>query len=146
MIIKETKDYYNIIKECYSNDQELLDKWHIVSGTNLDNCVNDTMTRIKSYKNNCKFFNIYKEDKLIGFFGTIWNNYLLTFFVMPEYRKKEYMKDIWNLFTKDLQKPFYSSLYDKNERAINFFLKNNGKIINKQNNIISFQFGDNICQ
>lgn len=137
-----SKDY-NIIKECFAKDEDLINKWHIESGKGLDSCANRTINDIKDFIG-FKFFIVKDEQELVGFFGIEKSIFLSTFFVSPKYRKKEYMKEYWELVKINLKPTFYSSIYSKNIPAKDFFIKNNGKLLKESNymgnSILVFEF------
>lgn len=130
---KIQQDYKDILSECFSSDKDLLDKWHIESGTSLENCVNRTYNDLKQL--NIEFYPLYEDSKLIGYFckEEVYNlSFLTGFFIKPEYRKKEYIKEFWNIVNNKFNnKQFYAGIYEKNIPAINFLKRNNAKEINK---------------
>jgi ribosomal protein S18 acetylase RimI-like enzyme len=129
MQVNKITEYKDIIKECFSSDENLLNKWHIESGNGLDACVSNTYAVMKD--SNVEFFTVTEESKIIGYFGrecAIGNVvYLTGFFVKPEYRNKECLKEYWNLLLSKMGQKFYCGVYQKNKPAIDFLLKNNAK-------------------
>jgi hypothetical protein len=127
---KET-DLYNIIKLCYSEDSGLIEKWHIVSGTGLENCVLDTEKVLR--EDNGSFLVVQKDNELVGYFGESINSgfpFLSTIFVRPKYRKKEYMIEFWDLIKKYFNNEhFITGVYKKNVPANKFYEKH---CLNKQ--------------
>ena len=121
-------NYQDIIRVCFSQDEELLTIWHINAGKGKESCVNRTIDEVSKFIN-FKFFTIKNENDIVGFYGTEQDCFLSTFFVSPKYRKKEFMGKIWSLMTKDFNQVYHSSVYSKNTKAISFFEKNGGKII-----------------
>lgn len=121
-------NYKEILTECFSTDSDLLKKWHIEAPSDLETCVNRTNNDLLSI-NNMNFVLLKdNKDSLIGFYGTEMGCYLTTFFIKPEYRNKEVIKKFWKQVEKDMTKEYYSGLYAKNTRAIEFLKKNGGRI------------------
>lgn len=122
-------EYFDLISECWSKDQDLIEKYHVCAGKGLNECVMSTVMCLKNDVDK-KTFVLYKVmlgSKLIGFFGKeeIQIPLLTTFFVMPEYRKYEHMSLFVNAIKSKFEgAPFYCSLYSNNSRAINWLIKN----------------------
>ena len=128
MKFTEVKDYSLCIKKYFSMDQELIDKYHVISGSTLDECCDRTIKDLDKMKT-LKFFEL---ENNIGFFGIEGKIFLSTLFVNPEYRTKECMQDIWNTMLSQLDATFFTGFYSKNTRAINYFIKNGAKIIQER--------------
>ncbi len=143
---------YEVIRDMFSKDSILLNKWHINSEYGPESCINRTIEEVKTFKN-FQFFEVHLADKLIGFFGIEGDNFLSTLFLLPEYRTSKYINFFWQMITSRLKNEFYSAMYAKNIPCINFFLKNNAQIVRetvfKDNKAIIFSFqnnrGDNLC-
>lgn len=131
MHIIKSNDIKKIITECFGSDNNYI-KYHWASDKGLESCIEITFNELKDLEN-YSFFEVYNEDKLIGMFGVDENVVLNPFFIKPEFRKKEYVKDFWNLVKNELNKTFLVGLYTKNEPVIKFFLKNGGKIVAENN-------------
>lgn len=129
--ISSTKDYASIIKECFLQDKELLNNWHIEAGKDHLVCVQRTINDIKNFDKSFEFFVVKDKEKNIGFFGIEFGNFLSTLFLLPEYRNSKYISQFWLEIQKRLFKPFYSALYSKNKPCSEFFLKNGATIIKK---------------
>jgi len=140
----QTNDFGIIIKDLFPKDKQLMDYYHVYSGKGEDICVEKTIHDISKFDKSFKFYKVILKNKLIGFFGIEYNNNLSTLFLLPEYRKRDYVKNYWNLIKNHLQKPFYSALYSKNKPCIDFFIKNGAKIITKgihdNNEFLVFKF------
>lgn len=132
MILKEYKkeNLKDIIKKYFSMDKDLITTYHLVSGTNLDTCINQTFNDLQPVDNTFKFFEILEDNKEFGYFGYERNaTYLTTIFVNPEYRNKDNMFKLWNLIKSQLEPKFETAIYKKNTRALNFYLKNGANIV-----------------
>lgn len=130
-MIKEIKLSYSLIEDNFKLDKELIEKYHIEEGNDYKKCSLRTYNDLieTTDKNSFKLYGVYQDDQLIGFFGTEFNNYINTIFVKPEYRNKECMKLFTNYIIDVVGKEFYTALYKKNTRAINFYIKLGGKIM-----------------
>lgn len=131
--IESTKNYYFILRYCYSNDKDLIEKFHVVAGTGLINCINKTIEDFKDMHESFKFYTIKKDESLFGYFGTEFindTNFLTSFFIMPEFRNKEDSKEFWNIiFNHFDNKPFITGIYSNNTRASKWLEKNGGVLL-----------------
>jgi hypothetical protein len=143
MNYKKVDDIEGCLRKYFSTDKDLIDKWHIASGKDLEHCVQRTLKDLKT--NVFPSFVFYEIENDVGFFGIEESGeYLTTFFINPKNRNKEDIKVIWNTMLEALKPNFKSGLFKKNTPAINFFLKNEGRMIaeGKHNNedYIIFEF------
>ncbi len=113
----------DVIKQGFSSDKNLIDKWHIISGSGLDSCVNKTIEDLKTQTfSDFKFFVVLNDEEFIGYFGVEnEGKYLTTIFIAPEFRnnKKEFLK----LIAPYVQDTFESAIYSKNIPCMRFFNK-----------------------
>jgi hypothetical protein len=79
---------------------------------------------------------------MVGFFGTEEYIYVNTIFVNPSYRKSEYMKAFYKCLTSIVGDNYITALYKKNTRAIQFYIKNNGKVITDLEDYVVIQIGE----
>ncbi len=142
MYYLEATNYKEFLFECFGTDPELIEKWHIESGTNLETCVERTFKDLQN--NKVKFYILIDNNNLIGYFGKEENNnslYLTGFFIKPEFRTKEIVKKFWNCVnTEFMGDTFYCGIYKKNEPAYNFLLKNEGIKVWEQDNSVFIMF------
>ena len=128
MIALKVLEYTDIIMECFSTDQPLLEIWHINAPDSLENCVSRTVKDLQSLE--VTVYKLIHNNELVGYFGQEEVNnslYLTGFFLKPAYRNKEMIALFWEIITKEFNnETFYAAVYKKNTRAINFLLKNNG--------------------
>lgn len=133
MLCIETQDYPSVIKECFSQDSDLVEKYHIAAGTGLESCVQRTVEDLDNCHESFKFYKVENEGKLFGFFGKEHINnisYLTSFFVMPQYRNSSDLRNYWNLVNDMfVRQPFLVGIYAKNERASKFLNKCGGLCI-----------------
>jgi hypothetical protein len=113
-----------IIKDCFTTDPELIEKWHLVAGNGLDACSKKTYEDMLQAK--VDFYCIKDNENLIGYYGI--ENYdgikfLTGFFLKPSYRDKEHIKEFWNMIDNKMNDTYMIGIYNKNERAKNFLLK-----------------------
>lgn len=125
----EVKNFKEEIKRGFATDEALLSSFHVYAGKGLDACVEKTCSDLMDDTHHSfRFYNVYKSDELVGFFGeedVDGTRVINTVFVYPQHRNKNVMFD----FVELLAPPFITGLYAKNIPAINFYKKNGGKII-----------------
>ena len=145
MKVKNIDLDYKIIEDNFKLDKDLIYKYHIESGNDYKKCSLRTYNDLLKADNSFNFYGVFEGTNLIGFFGTEYTNYVNTIFVKPEYRNRRYMKKFFSLVKSKVDNEFYTALYKKNKRAINFYLKNNGNIVedNKEYVIIKME---GVCQ
>lgn len=124
-LLQET-NYKTVIAEMFPTDKDLIEKYHINADKNATHCVIRTINDLEMADKSFKFFIIKDNESTAAFFGTEFGNYLNTFFIHPSYRKKEVIGKIWNKVSGHFSASFFTALYGKNTRAINFYLKNGG--------------------
>ena len=115
------------ITKFYSSDNDLIEKFHIIAGNGLEACVNRTVDDLKDLE----IAYIFEKEELIGYFAldkTVYHNFLVGFFIMPEYRKDH---KYWNEIIEALPEFTICGLYNKNIRAQKFFAKQGYNVINK---------------
>lgn len=77
---------------------------------------------------------IFQENNIIkGFIGIIEDGYIAGLFVKEEYQREGIGKKLIE-YIKPKYKQLKLYVYAKNENAINFYCKNNFKIVNEKNN------------
>lgn len=142
----QEQNYEKYIEIMFPLDKDLIEKYHIEAGNGEEKCTARTISDIKTTTNeDFKFYIITEGNEVIGFFGEEFNKkYINTIFVSPFYRNKEKMKEIWNLISSHFMKPFATSLYKKNSRCIDFYIKNGAKIkkefISNNNDVVFLVF------
>ena len=114
-------NYKQVLLECFESDSELLEKWHIESGTSLDNCINRTYNDLQEC--NVSFYVLKDNDKIIGYFGIENNNFLTGFFLKLEYRTKDNILEFWNIVDSKFEGNYMIGVYKKNEPAVEFLKK-----------------------
>lgn len=138
----EEKDIEECLRKYFSTDKELIEKWHIAAGKDVETCVQRTLKDLKN--NTANTFVLFELEDNSGFFGIEDNNFLTTFFIHPKNRTKESLHSIWSIINSKLDVNFKSSLFTKNTPAIKFFLRNGGQVIAtgkyKEENFLVFEF------
>lgn len=143
MLIIESDLSLEVIENNFKLDKKLIDKYHIESGKTYKECSLRTYEDlINNTHESFRFFKVFKGDVLVGFFGTEYENYVNTIFIVPEFRNKENNKLFFDKIKSIVGDTFYTALYDKNTRAINYYLKNNGNIIDKLDNVVIIKIGE----
>lgn len=133
MYLIESSLSKDVLHECFLSDKDLLEKYHVASGSGLEGCVDKTFDDLTGSHSSFKFYHIKNDNELVGFFGneTVDNvEFLTSIFVKPSFRNKESMSKAWSLITDHFDnKPFISGIYAKNTRAAKFFERNGGKVV-----------------
>lgn len=125
--VQKWEEVEEIIKDCFSGDEDLLNKYHIKAGHGLDECVSDTINVLKNYTSFDFEFYKMEEEEPVGFIGIEPSlKYLTTFCVKKEYRGKV---DLWKHILELMGDEFKCALYGKNTRAINFLLRNGCRVV-----------------
>lgn len=130
---EEVEQYEELIGECFSEDEELIEEWHVAAGEGLDACVEDTIETLRTQAHSSfRFFEVLEEDKRIGFFGTEHLHalgFLTTFFIRPKYRKKKYILAYWDLISRYFDcKEFTTAIWAQNARAYDHLLRLGGEL------------------
>lgn len=138
-------NYYDIILDCFLTDNDLINTYHIESGTSVENCAKRTSDDLKK-GSNLDFFKVVKDSQVIGFFGSESiddNKFLTGFFLKPEYRTKEGLTEFWSMIKSYFKKDFLVGIYSKNTRAIEFLVKNKATLhsVIPEKNGIFFKVG-----
>lgn len=123
----------------YGEDQDLINVYHIASGNGVESCANRTIDDLQQCGEDLK---LYQIDNGCVFGTELDGDYLNLLYIRPSFRNKDSMKDIWKTIRSTLSKKFVTSLYPKNTRAINFYLKNKGQILLELPNIVTIGFGE----
>jgi hypothetical protein len=143
MITRQISLTLDVIQNNFKLDKDLIDMYHIESGKGYEICSLRTYNDLKDKTDpSFKFYGVYKEDELIGFFGTELGYYVNTIFVKPEYRNKETMSNFYKCLTDIAGDTFVTALYSKNTRAIDFYLRNNGNIVAEIDNFVVIKIGE----
>lgn len=121
-----TKDYTHVLRICYESDKELLDKYHVLAPTTLENAVKNTRDVFMSTLGVFQMKKVLYGDDFAGYYGIerFEDRFGITgFFVMPKYRNKEFLSTFVSLIKSEFNGDIYCGVYDHNARAINFLLK-----------------------
>lgn len=137
---RETKEFEKYVREAYSSDPILLEKYHVKAGSSVDVCVQDTVNvLLNNTYPDFKFYVVEENENFIGYFGQeLHGKYLTTIYVTPAMRPRK--KEFWDLLTKNMQSSFVSAIYSHNLPCIGFY----SKVGTKQqeiNNVTTFRFG-----
>lgn len=127
MYLKKHDNIKSLLDKYWPLDKGLL-KYHISNSGSIEDRIARTL---KDFEVASPDIEIYEFPDNIGFFAKESDDYLTTIFVNPEFRNKKYMGFIWNTIKSKMNDTFYTALYSKNTKAINFFLRNGGKVIEK---------------
>lgn len=119
------------IKMAFEGDADLIDRYHLVNG-DLMQCVYSTYDKIMELGRiggELSCYALFQEEfGPIGYMVTTPENMLYSFGINIEYRTAAIVMDWWQQVKKMLNNEFAVPLWKKNERAINFFLRNGMEI------------------
>ena len=128
MEINRVKFFKGLLRECFATDADLLSTWHVCAGQGLEACVKKTHRDLG--KANATVFEITDDGERVGYFGKEIAGrfqFLTGFFVKPQFRTKEKMREFWALVLSEFNGTFLVGLYKKNKPAIEFIEKNLGQ-------------------
>lgn len=114
----------------FEDDPDLISTIHISPGT-LEHCVEHNFESVKDAgESNGEFYKVMWNNNEIGFIVAIRTpNVIPSFGINIHYRKKEillsFLQALKNLFNNDI---YAVGVWEKNKRAINFFVKNDFNI------------------
>jgi hypothetical protein len=130
-----------LVQISFEGDKELVDTYHVRSGINLEVCVNSTLHTIEDTSRlyDLKYFKVLKDSKPIGFHVT-GKDFLYSFGININWRKKDILIQWWNFICKELNNNFMCMLYIKNTRAINFLIRNGMEIINEDGKLVTLKY------
>lgn len=143
---KRNNELKKAIEIAFMDDELLLNRFHIIKN-GLKESVNDTMQNILDFKQiyGAEFYIIKDGDEIIGFcVVSRMYHYLYSFGINIEYRTKENKKELFNFVSERCKGTFFCSLYNFNERAINYLLKMDMYILGEEGPITKLKF--NLCQ
>lgn len=119
--ITDITDIESVIRECYSSDKDVVNKFHVVAGQGLDNCVKRTVNDL--IMNDVNVYKLLNQDgTLLGYFGEKYG-WLVGFFLMPQFRQ-DHKNVFWNTIKSHLGDKFKIGIFSKNSRAKSFLIKN----------------------
>jgi hypothetical protein len=134
MTIIETKEHEDLLKGisiAFEDDDKLINDYHIIGG-NYEVCVNDTYNRILTESKISelhKYLVTNKEGYIIGFIVVSLQYQILYSFGLNIKFRKEFSEEFFNKISDLLYNCFGCGLYNKNERAIKFLLRNGMEIV-----------------
>lgn len=129
-----------MIRKCYESDVEHILKVHVTGDKGLEFCINQTIVDL--ILNNVKVYVIYDNNEFVAYFGEeLVNNdkYLTGFFIAPE-KRKTHKNAFWKEVVKHFNKNFKVNIYNKNEPARNFLVKNGCKLNNSNEIGLFFEY------
>ena len=154
----EINDLLPLIKLGFRGDVDLLETYHISPGT-LDHCARHTYdVIIKDYFDGVFAGDVHlyavvlvenKKETEIGFSVIVTNeptpHNLLSFAINFRYRKPEILKAWLVAVEKITGLPYFTGVWDRNTRAVNFFLKNGFKIKELYGGKLLIKTGSAVC-
>lgn len=147
MVAVVSQNILEIIESNFKTDKDLLDKYHIASPCDAKTAAQVTVDDLQETQPDFLFYEIVDYDqnaqgkvvneRRVGFFGTESfkeDKFLTSFFIKPEYRKKEVVEKFWDLVGAAIGKRKYlTGVYAKNTRAINFLNKKGSMVMEGTN-------------
>jgi ribosomal protein S18 acetylase RimI-like enzyme len=134
------------IEIAFVDDELLLNKFHIIK-TGLKDAVNDTKENILDFKKiyGAEYYILKENDEVIGYL-ILSNMYhhLYSFGINKEYRSKQNKQELFDFVVEKCKGTFFCSLYNFNDRAINFLLKMGMYKIGEEMAIIQLKY--TLCQ
>lgn len=131
--LHKTKNYHQVLRFCYSQDKELIEKYHVTSGSSLTDCIAKTIEDFKNLHESFEFHIIKKDEEIFGYFGTEFINgvnFLTSFFILPQFRNKENSKEFFSMVRNHFNnESFITGIYAKNTRAESWLKKNGGVLV-----------------
>lgn len=130
---RKSTDIEGIIKKCYPTDQELIEKYHVLAPTTIEDAEKHTIAALKR-SIDAGILTVYELSKngyFVGYFGkevVAGMDYLTGFFLLPEYRDSENVVRFWRIVKAKFDKTIFTYLYEKNTRAIKFIQKKGFKL------------------
>lgn len=126
-----------MIRHCYESDINHMLQYHITSDLGIEHCIHRTVSDL--VLNDVQIFKVILDNKFIGYFGDKQGLELSGFFIMPEFRKT-HKKQFWNKVVNHFNGNFKCGVFDKNEPAKKFLIKNGCNLINTIGNGLIFEY------
>lgn len=109
------------VRRAYESDPELIEKWHIIAGSGLDQCVDRTVEDLL----NCEtitFYVVTEDGEFVGYFGSEYGgHYMPTIFILPKFRHRK--AAFWKEIEATMASTWNAGVYAKNTRCISFYKK-----------------------
>lgn len=135
-------DIENYVGIAFDVDEELVEKYHNADKT-LGEAIAGNVKNINELAENVdlRCYAVYWGENIIGFFVMAYHNSMLySFGINKKYRVKNILID-WVGYIKEMASEYLvCPLNAENERAINFFLKNGFRVLERNENIVTLIF------
>lgn len=133
----------NAIEIGFQNDMDLFQKYHYLNTQDEKTCSFHTFKSVIEFCDTYagEFFEVLIEDIVIGF--TVISkpyNILYSFAINIEHRNIDNLATWFEMVSFLLQENFTCLLYAKNERAIEFLVKNGMYIFQKDEDLVSLNY------
>lgn len=119
----KNEEVLEVIRKCYESDNVFIKKYHELSNSSLEECINRTVSDLIS--NNISIYGLYLNNNFIGYFGDNKKGWLTGFFIIPKMRKNK--KEVWNAINSHFNGNFKMGILTKNKPAKRFFIQNGCK-------------------
>lgn len=133
--------YARVLRGLFYEDDDLLSKYHIDSGSGIKKCVDRTVSDMAGFKN-YKFYVIKDGEEIVSFFGKEEIDqavFMTGFYVKIKYRNKEFISYFWEQVQKTMgSNNIFSTIYKKNTRAADFLSKK-GSVVYSDENVLTYK-------
>ncbi len=128
------KELPELIRISYEGDAELLATQHVQPMPDIETAVEMTKSQIElmATEKDLTYYKVIVGKRPAGYFAT-FDNFLFSFGINKEFRKKEVLIGWWGWVKKSLSKNFLCLLYTHQTKAIKF-LQKNGMVITEVDN------------
>lgn len=139
---EDAKTLHDCIRKVFEGDKELLEKYHILKGSELSVCVKNTYESIVQISEQfpMDYHKVLSDEELIGYLVTSQSimgaKVLYSFGLNKEYRK-EFAKDLFESVQKLLGEQFLCILWEHNSRAINYLKRNGLREVSRNNQTVT---------
>lgn len=133
--IIDNTELMEAIKIAFEGDEDIVPLYDPNEKVNsINDVVLSVWAKIDVLGDLCISKGVYVKNKLVGFY-VYCESLLISFSINKDYRTSEYLKGLYELMKMDLGEEFYCRLWEKNERAIKWLVKNNMEIMYSENEI-----------
>lgn len=143
MIAIKSGGLQKVIFECFKEDKELVDRWHIEAGKGLKKCVERTVKDLQLCDNYTFYVIKDIDNNVAGWFGIEQGSigkFLTGFFLKPKLRTKENKEWLIKTVKNITNDTFFSGIYKRNERASKFLTNMGGELVYDKNDILIYKF------
>lgn len=139
----DLKNCHPIILDLFREDEDLVNKHHIIAGAGLEACAKRTANDMVEFaKGSYEMYVIKDEEEIVAYFGKeeVRSRVFMTgFYVKIKYRTKEFISYFWHTVGSVIsERPVYSCIYANNTKAADFLSKK-GTIVLQTEEVLTFK-------